>query len=277
MGFIHKKNAPMGMAIETEYLDHPMVAGRVWDLVLPATDPEPVAFFFVHGGGWRMGSRDRFHSIIEALAGRGIACASTDYRLGEARVTEQLADVRHSYARFIQTLQYLGRPPRVLVFGSSAGAHLALLLSLAKPSACGDEPLHDPALLAASQVRPVGVAVQSAPVTFEPWDDIFPGIWQPMQRAVGTPHDERPDLYTQVSPIHYIDERSPPVFLLEAQYEHMFPPHVTKRFYDRMIEVGCRAERKVYAATEHGFFYDTQRRQQAEALEDLVTFARSLV
>lgn len=266
----------MGMVIRTEYLDAPALAGRVWDVVMPTAEGLPVSMFFVHGGGWRMGSRERFHTIIEALVGRGVACASTDYTLGDTTVARQLTDVRQSYARFIQTLRDAGRPEAVVVFGSSAGAHLGLLLALAEPGVCGDEPLADAALAEAAGVRPVGVAVQSAPVTFEPWEDIFPGMWTPIQRAVGTPHAERPDLYTQASPIHHIDENTPPVFVMESQYEHMIPPHVTRMFVDRMAEAGRRVEHKTYPATEHGFLYDTTRWQQAEAIDDLFAFARSL-
>lgn len=266
----------MGMLIQTEYLDRPAVAGRVWDLVLPTEGALPVSMFFIHGGGWRMGSRDRFHTIIEVLAGRGVACATTDYGLGETTVARQLADVRQSYARFVQSLRDADRPESVLVFGSSAGAHLALLLALAEPGVCGDELLKDASLAEAGGVRPVGVAVQSAPVTFEPWEDIFPGMWGPMQRAVGTPYDERPELYTQVSPMRYIDKNAPPVFLMESQYEHMVPPHVTRQFHDLMVEAGRRVEHKMYPATEHGFFYDTTRWQQAEAIDDLFNFAKSL-
>lgn len=266
----------MGMAIQSEYLDRPLVAGRAWDLVLPEGEAGPVAVFFVHGGGWRMGSRDRFHTIMELLSGRGFACGSTDYRLEGVTVTDQLADVRHAYARFVQCLAAAGGPERVVGFGSSAGAHLGLLLALAEPGACGEALPDDPDLAEAARRRPAGVAVQSAIVTLEPWTDIFPGMWRPIQNAVGTPYDQRPDLYTRASPIHYIDERSPPVFLMEAQYEHMVPPHVVRQFHDRMQDAGRRVELKTYPATEHGFLYDTTRWQQAEAIEDLITFARSL-
>ncbi len=267
------------MRIHTEYLDRPIVTGRVWDLIEPAdgTDSESVAFFFIHGGGWRSGSRDRFHTIIENLTERGYVCASTDYRIAQStRVAEQVADVRQSYGRFVQWLKGAGRPEKVVVFGSSAGGHLALLLGLAEPGACGDELPADPALAAASCIRPAGVAVQAAPVTFEPWDDIPPCSWGPIQRAVGTPYDERPDLYRAASPIRYVNDHSPPVFVLDAEYEHMFPAPVTQQLVDRMREAGRRVEYKVYPSTEHGFFYDITRRQQIEALEDLVAFAKSL-
>ncbi len=267
----------MGMTIHTAYHDCPVITGRVWDLILPTAGSTDFSVFFVHGGGWRHGSRDRFHTIIEVLAGRGIACASTDYRLDGARVPVQLTDVRLSFARFVEALQQAGRSPKVVVFGSSAGAHLGLLLALAPPGACGDTVIDDPSLASPAMVRPIGVAVQSAPVTFEPWEDIFPGMWSPIQNAVGVPFEQRPDLYTQVSPIHYIDEQSPPVFLMESQYEHMIPPHVTRQFRDRMLARGRRVELKTYPATEHGFFYDTRRWQQAQAIEDLVAFAQSLV
>ncbi len=262
----------MGTSFDSEYLDHPLIAGRVWDAFMPDSAPESAAFFFIHGGGWKSGSRAQFHPMMQVLAGRGYPCATTDYRLGGVHVADQLADVRHSYSRFVLRLRELKQPPRVVVFGSSAGAHLALLLSLAPPGACGDALPTDPA----AGVRPVGVAVQAAPVTFEPWTDIFPKIWQSMQAAAGAPYRQQPDLYTRLSPIAHIDKTSPPVFLMQAQYEHMFPPHLAEAFAEKMRAMGRPVQLKTYPGTEHGFFYDLSRRQQREALEDIVHFAQRL-
>lgn len=264
----------MTMQYQSEYLDKPIVAGRVWDLFLPETQQaQPIAFFFVHGGGWRNGSRTGFHAILESLADRGYICATTDYRLEGVNIAQQLADVRHSYARFVAQVQSRNPSARVVVFGSSAGAHLALLLSLTLPGACGDVVADDVAALDWQAVRPVGVAVQAAPVTFEPWEDIFPGIWQSMQVAAGAPYEQKPELYTRYSPMTYVGPDSPAVFLMEAQYEHMFPPQLAQAFAQKMKSFGRHAQIKTYPGTEHGFIYDLTRWQQREAIEDLIQFA----
>ena len=70
------------------------------DLYLPIARPAPVVVF-VHGGGWRVGSRHSAGpaypgtSAFEAVARAGIAVASVDHRLsGEAVWPAQLHDVK---------------------------------------------------------------------------------------------------------------------------------------------------------------------------------------
>ena len=267
----------MTLQYRSEYLDKPIVAGRAWDLFLPEVQQaQSTAFFFVHGGGWRAGSRTQFHSILEWLADRGYVCATTDYRLDGTNIAQQLADVRHSYARFVREVRKRDTATRVVVFGSSAGAHLALLLSLAKPGACGDVVAEDVAALDWQAARPAGVAVQAAPVTFEPWEDIFPVIWQSMQNVAGASYEEQPEVYRRYSPMTYVDADSPPVFLMEAQYEHMFPSHLAQAFAQKMKAAGRDARIKTYPGTEHGFIYDLSRWQQREAMEDLLQFAQRI-
>jgi len=268
----------MVLAFKTEYLDTPAIEGRVCDFFYPECDPLPLSFFFIHGGGWRSGSRVRFHRIIERLVGRGHPCASTDYRLKGSVIGDQLSDIRHSYARFLQMLKQVGSPLRVVVFGSSAGGHLALLFSLAKEGVCADVSPQAHDLAFASSVRPAGVVVQAAPVTFEPWDDIVPSVFASMQDAVGISFDENPDAYRKVSPLYHIDGESPPAFLMNAENEHMFPLYLTHHFCNQMHGFDRRCELKTYANAEHGFFYDVGigRWQQEEAFEDLVAFGQSL-
>jgi len=278
----------MGMQILGEYHDSPPVMGRAWDFIWPE-QPDGVeddawrdvlhrpAFFFIHGGGWRAGTRDGFHKIISELVRRGHPCATTAYRLSDIDVAGQVTDVRLSYARFVQRLRERGHSGAVVPFGSSAGGHLAMLLTLAEPDACGDTPPEDEALLEACRVRPVGVAAQAAPITFEPWEDIFPGSWTAFQRAIGVPYEDHPERYRQASPIEHVDESSPPVYLMLAENEHMFPHRESQRLVKKMQQSGRRAETRLYPSTEHGFFYELSRWQQREALEDLVTFAESLV
>jgi acetyl esterase/lipase len=230
-----------------------------------------VALFFVHGGGWRGGSRTIFHSIIHEYSRRGFDCASTDYRLSGVNVFDQVGDVRIGLDIFAGELKKRNCPARVLLIGSSAGAHLALLAALAKPEECGapETPL-------VHECEIAGVAVQAAPFTFEPWPDIFPGSWEAMQSAVGAPCDGNEVLYRQSSPMNYIRSGNPPLFALHAENEHMFPLDIAAEFARRSIALGNVVKEKIYPRTEHGFFYSIERRQQCEAFDDILEFAESV-
>lgn len=250
------------------YFDDKPRTGRIID-IFDAPDPsQNVALFFIHGGGWKGGSRSIFHPIIHAYCARGFDCASVDYRLSGVDVFEQVADVREGLDLFIDDLSRRKRPTKVLLIGSSAGAHIALLTGLTKPQECGT-----PAKVLLHQLQIVGIAVQAAPFTFEPWDDIFPAGWQAMQAAVGAPYDGNAERFRKASPMTYINQDSPPIFSLYAENEHMFPHEQCEEFARKYRECGNIFHEKIYPRTEHGFFYSLDRWQQCEAFEDIAAFA----
>ncbi len=267
----------MPLEFQSIYFDAAMNEGRVLDCFVPGRIDQETAVYFVHGGGWRGGSRAIFHPIIRAMLERGFVCGSTDYRLKGTNILDQIMDVRHGYSLFAQRLVELGRPKRIFVIGSSAGAHLALLLTLAAPAACGEGlAFGDVALRPDEWTTPIGVAVQAAPTRFEPWDEIFPGIWASMQNIVGRPYAEAPQLYQRVAPMEYIRPGAPPVLLLEAGNEYMFPLEYSQEFAQKMREAGNRAEVIVYPKAEHGFFYDVTRKPQQKALADILRFIETI-
>lgn len=162
-----------------------------------------------------------------------------------------------------------GLPTALVLYGSSAGGHLALLAGVAEPGACGEK-------LPEKAPEIAGVIASCAPVTFMPWEDIFPGIWSSMQRAVGTPYEEAPELYRTYSPeTHAKDEGAPLLFLL-GECEHFFPNEITEAFAQRLSRAGRRAVTRRYRRAEHGFFYDIKRSSQKAALHDCLAFLESL-
>ena len=267
----------MPLEFRTIYFDAAMVHERVLDLFAPPRAQRKTSVFFIHGGGWRGGSRVIYHPIIRELLEKGFVCGSTDYRTSGTYIGEQVMDVRHGYALFLRKLAELGRSGRVVVLGSSAGAHLALLLALAKPGECGDEAAFgDIDLMREDWIAPVGAAVQAAPVRFEPWEEIFPGSLASMEEIVGKSYARSPELFQRVSPMRYIRPTSPPVLLMEAENEHMFRREYSQEFVLAMRQAEARAEMIVYPRAEHGFFYDVTRPVQRKALGDVLEFIDSL-
>lgn len=128
-------------------LDDPVMSNRCLDLALPekAGNPEEFAFFFVHGGGWGAGSRGQYYPVMQYVCDRGFTAAATGYRLckySPVTAFDQLLDIRQSYMLLVKYLQQTTgkRHPKIVVMGSSAGAHLGSLLAYAAPGQCG-EPL----------------------------------------------------------------------------------------------------------------------------------------
>lgn len=93
--------------------------------------PAPL-IVFVHGGGWKRGSKDNATGRWKPAhyPQEGYAFASINYRLvPAARVEDQAADVAASVRALIDRAARLGIDPhRVVLMGHSAGAHLVALV-----------------------------------------------------------------------------------------------------------------------------------------------------
>ena len=87
---------------------------------------------FVHGGGWKRGSKDNASGPWKAphYTQAGYAYASINYRLvPAATVEQQAADLAASIRYLIDNAARLGFDPgRIVIMGHSAGAHLVALV-----------------------------------------------------------------------------------------------------------------------------------------------------
>jgi len=106
------------------------------DLRVPpqASAPHPL-IIWIHGGGWIYGSRRRLpphlfeNGVHDQMVDAGYAVAAVDYRLArEAGLPGMLLDIKAA-TRWLRAhaADYGIDPDRVVFWGESAGAHLALM------------------------------------------------------------------------------------------------------------------------------------------------------
>lgn len=98
------------------------------DLFLPAKASKPPLVLYIHGGGWRSGTRKDVFPLF--LAKNGYAVASIDYRLSSvATFPAQIFDCKGT-ARWLRAHagEYGYDADRIAAMGTSAGGHLAVLL-----------------------------------------------------------------------------------------------------------------------------------------------------
>lgn len=104
------------------------------DLVRPKdlAGPLPV-LFYVHGGGFRMLSKDTHWMMTAGFARMGLLVVAINYRLAPKHVFP--AALEDTFAAWLWTLREIqkhgGDPHRILVAGESAGAHLITALTVA--------------------------------------------------------------------------------------------------------------------------------------------------
>jgi len=128
MGADEGAKAPGGETIS--YGSNALQTLDIWR-AMDATGPAPLVVF-VHGGGWKRGSKDNATGRYKPMhyPGEGYAFASINYRLvPDATVEQQAADVAGAVKALIDRAAALGIDRRrIVIMGHSAGAHLVALV-----------------------------------------------------------------------------------------------------------------------------------------------------
>jgi arylformamidase len=105
---------------------------QVMDFWAPAGARQAPLVLYVHGGGWKRGSKDTAmgNALPGHLRDQGYAFASINYRLVPAATVEQQAsDVAQALAYLLVRADKLGIDrSKVVITGHSAGAHLVALV-----------------------------------------------------------------------------------------------------------------------------------------------------
>ncbi len=107
-------------------------ASQCLDLFMPVDADAPVPLLvFIHGGYWQELSKDDSSFAALAWVDRGVAFAALDYTLApEASLAEIVAECRRAVGWLYENAGDLGVDKRrIVVAGSSAGAHLAAMVA----------------------------------------------------------------------------------------------------------------------------------------------------
>ena len=184
----------------------------------------------VHGGGWRGGSRSEYgRSMAENLAPYGIAVVSVDYRLsrpGAATWPGNLDDVREA-VRWVRShaRDYEIDPNRIALIGSSAGAHLALMLACDSASASPSDP----------STRISAIVDLYGPTDLLELRTTREITGEPVTMMLGGTPTEVPDRYTAASPLHHVSRGMPPSVLILHGDEDWLVPREQSRSLDAKL------------------------------------------
>ena len=206
------------------------------DLYLPSSDhararPVPVVLF-LHGGGWRSGSRAEGERLAGLFTQRGLAFASADYRLdGEALWPAQVLDVKTA-VRFLRAnaRRYGLDPTRIGVAGNSAGGHLAALLGTTRGVAALED-RSEGSPQASDRVQAVCDVSGPTDLGIEPSSAL--GRFY-VRHELGGPAAEKPDLVHQADPSRYVHGGEPPFFLVYGARDWLVLPEHAYRLQNAL-------------------------------------------
>ena len=251
---------------------------RTLDLYRPKSSEEALPLMvFIHGGGWRGGSKDGCPARF--LAQHGYAVASINYRLSrEAKFPAQIEDCRAAL-RFLraQAGKYNLQPDRVAVWGGSAGGHLAALLGTSAavdfsggPDAKNVVGKVDESVRVQAVVDMYGASDLALLMVNKAWRDH--GVSRAAIQLLGSSADD-PELMKKskwASPVTYVGRDTPPFLIQHGDADRIMPLEQARVMDAVLQKAGVETTLMVMPGAGHagGAFFSGENRKTLVAFLD---------
>ena len=233
---------------------------QVLDLYLPsAVGPLPL-IIWIHGGAFRMGSKQ--DHVPFAMLAQGYAIAALNYRLSQhARFPAQIEDCKAA-VRWLRAHAdtYRLDPSHFASWGESAGGHLAAMLGAAGHERSFDVGEH---LEHSSHVQ--AVLDFFGPTDFRQMDAhrlpegmVHDPANSPESALVGGPIQDRPAEVARANPITYVTAEAPPFLIVHGDCDPLVPYHQSTLLVAALRAVGVPVTFYTVVGTGHGDVDDPQ-------------------
>lgn len=245
--------APLGVRLERDVPYATVGADRALklDLYVPenAEGKLPLVVW-VHGGGWRGGSKNGNRAA--QLATRGYVTASVEYRLSdEAKFPAQIEDCKAAI-RWLRAhaSKYHIDPDRVGVWGSSAGGHLVALLGTAGDEARWDVGAH---LDQSSRVQAVCDFCGPADLLAILPDARATDPDNAVALLLGGPVAEKREAARDASPTSYVTKDDPPFLICHGTEDRVVPMRQSEQLHEALKTAGVPSTLVKVEKAGHGF------------------------
>lgn len=228
-------------------------ARNVLDLWKAESDEPTPLVVFIHGGGFRGGSKESLSpALLEGLLSKGVSVMAINYRLSpEVSFPAHYMDCARAiqYARS-KAKEWNFDPKRVGSTGGSAGAGTSLWIGFHDDMADPDNP--DPVLR--ESTRLTCMAVQGAQSSYDPrvitkWigetaakHPALPGFFGVKADEADTPKAHK--IYEGASAINYLTKDDPPVYAFYTERRNI-PPDAKAGTGIHHVNFGLRLKEKM--------------------------------
>ncbi len=232
-----------------------------FDLYLPTGDgPFPV-LVYIHGGGFKFGTKEMASAnLVKGFLKGGYAVASINYRLSdEAQFPAAVQDA-------FQAIAYLRKNAKALdlnqnqigVYGESAGANIAALAGTAY-----GEPLFKQGLATSIDIKPFAVIAHYPPVDFLKIDTMLKEQGCPgsathdsadsfESKYIGGPLPSLPEKVAQANPATYASRQATPFFIQNGSHDCAVGSGQAKLLVKALEQKGASVSYEQISGAQHG-------------------------
>jgi acetyl esterase/lipase len=212
----------------------------------PGTEPHPL-IIWIHGGGWIYGSRRRLpphlfdNAVHDQMLDAGYAVAAVDYRLArEAGFPGMLLDVKAA-VRWLRghAADFDLDPQRVVFWGESAGAHLALMAAMCTALDGGERTGEH----REQSEMPAVVVDWYGPTDLEAMSSVdlrgdSEEVGQTEERPEAILQQHSTWTYAELSATHYVRPGVPPVFVAHGADDQIVPVDHSRELVTQLRDAG---------------------------------------
>lgn len=203
-----------------------------------------VAIIMIHGGGWKEGDKGFITALADKLKAqkKNIAIFNINHRLTfmpGVKLNEQLADIGSVISFINSNKAKYNLSGDIVLFGHSAGGHLALTYAYKNTSN--------------SNIKAViGLAA--------PTDLTQPDIQKSIvdknganlvELLVGVPYSQNPEAYAQSSPLHIVPKNAQPTLLLYGDADQIVNFSQGEKLFEKLKTLNVRTTFKKYPQGTH--------------------------
>jgi len=224
------------------------------DVYLAKSDTPTAAMIYIHGGGWRAGSKDHVPRWLRSFVADGqLSVISVEYRFTTiethpAQVNDCLRAVqfvRHNAVKWNIDTRRLG------ITGGSAGGHLSVYVALHDDAATpdSDDPIQRHSSRVACAVSFAGPTDWSLLKTIE---HRHPAYRQLIGYEPGTPAaDLSARLIKDVSPVSFVSQDDPPIMQVHGDKDDIVPLRHASTLHEKLEALGVPSELVVIPGGNH--------------------------
>ena len=225
------------------------------DLYLPPTGSRWPLVVAIHGGAFRMGSKQG--EPAGAFVARGFAVAAINYRLSQHAVFPAQIEDCKAAVRWLRAnaTRYGYDPERAASYGASAGGHLAAMLGTA-----GDVKAFEVGANLEVSSRVQAVVDFFGPTDFLQMDAHRPSAQamvhdtpdSPESQLVGGPIRDNPDRVARANPVTYVTPDDPPFLIVHGDADLLVPHDQSVLLDSALRKAGVRVRFVTIRGGPHG-------------------------